>query len=222
MGVLAASPTETSVLGTHRCDIVIADDHRLFRQGVRLLLDDSEFNIVAESGNYPETLNCVRVHRPDILILDLNLREEWVIPQIPQLLAESPQTRILVLTMHNNPAYAHEALGAGAKGYVCKEATSEELASATRALRAGGIYLDATVSAGFSAPVGTQGQGRLTPRESEVLADIAAGYTNQEIARRLYVSLRTVESLRASLRRKLDLHTRAELSEYARSHHLLN
>ncbi|MET7637232.1 response regulator transcription factor [Streptomyces sp. NPDC005438] len=203
------------------CRVVIADDHTLFRHGIRLLLDDPFFDVVAETGSYADAVHQIRRHRPDLLILDLNLGNRNVLSDIPHLAAESPGTGILVLTMHDDPSYAQEALRSGARGYLCKEATADELESAARALHSGGTYLDTSLGARLATLPDNAPPDGMTEREQEVLSKIAAGLTNQEIARSLFVSLRTVESLRASLRMKLDLRTRAELSEYARTKGLL-
>jgi two-component system, NarL family, response regulator NreC len=206
--------------------VVLADDHPVVRAGMRLLLSqDPSFEIVAESSTVAETLQVVQQHRPSILVLDLTMAGQSSLQSIPDLLAASPSTRILILTMHEDPAFARAALRMGAAGYLLKEAASEELIGAAHQVAKGATYLQPTMGAQLAvADPGTANASTgdsLTARELQVLSLLAAGHTNQEIARRLFVSLRTVETHRAKIRDKLGTETRAELTTAARERGLL-
>ena len=166
------------------------------------------------------TLQKVRAHRPAVLVLDLNMPGGPSLPHIPALLESSPETRIVILTMQEDPAFAREALRAGAAAYVLKEAANAELAQAIRQTLEGGTYLQPELGAKLAAePPAPEGPpGDLTEREAEVLRLIALGHTNTEIGAMLYLSVRTVESHRAHIQQKLNLSTRAELVRYALDH----
>jgi two-component system response regulator NreC len=194
--------------------VLLADDHAILRSGLRLLLEAEEgLSVVAEAGDVPTVMRKVRGHRPRVLILDLNLPGESGLAAIPSILEASPETRIVVLTMQNDPVFAREALSAGALGYVLKEAADTEVVAAVRCAAAGQMY----VNPGLGVRLAREGAGprdqpaALSARETEVLGMIAEGYTNVEIASRLCLSVRTVESHRAHIHRKTGRTTRAEL-----------
>ena len=198
--------------------IVIADDHAVVRSGLRMLLEaEEDFHVVAEAGDVPSALRYVRPHRPSVLILDLNMPGEPSLPAIQTVREVSPDTKVVVLTMQNEPAFAREALRAGAVGYVLKEAADSELDEAVRLAAQGRTYLNPELGARIAAePPAPEGPpDDLTEREVEVLRLIALGHTNSEIAGHLYLSVRTVESHRAHVQQKLRLSTRAELVRYA-------
>jgi two-component system response regulator NreC len=198
--------------------LVIADDHAIVRSGLRMLLDaEDDFEVVAEAGDVPATMRYVRAHRPRVLILDLNMPGEPSLPAIADLLEASPETRIVVLTMQSDPAFAREALRAGALGYVLKEAADAELVEAVRLAAQDRTYLHPELGAKLAAaPPEPKGPpDDLTEREVEVLRLIALGHTNSEIAGQLYLSVRTVESHRAHIQQKLRVTKRAELVRYA-------
>jgi two-component system, NarL family, response regulator NreC len=201
--------------------IVIADDHRVVRSGLRMVLEfEEDLEVVAEAGDVSEARRYVRAHRPDVLILDLNMPGEPSLPAIPAVLAESPTTKVVVLTMQDDPAFARAALQAGARAYVLKEAADEELVQAVRVAASGGTFLTPQLGARIAAappePAGSPDD--LTEREVEILRSIALGHTNSEIAEKLYLSVRTVESHRAHIQQKISLKTRAELVQYALEH----
>jgi two-component system, NarL family, response regulator NreC len=205
--------------------IVIADDHAVVRSGLRMLLDaEPGLEVVAEAGDVASALHYVRAHRPQVLILDLNMPGEPSLPAIPSLIEASPETRIVVLTMQNDPAFAREALRAGALGYVLKEAADSELVDAVQLAAVGRTYLNPELGARLAAappePAGPPDD--LTEREVEVLRLIALGHTNSEIAGQLYLSVRTVESHRAHIQQKLRLASRADLVRYALDHGLID
>jgi len=210
--------------GAERITIVLADDHVVVRSGLRMLLESEPgLEVVAEAGDVPETLRKVGAYRPRVLILDLNMPGQPSLEAIPELLETSPETRIVVLTMQSDPGFAREALRAGVLGYVLKEAADDELVEAVRRAADDGTYLNPSLGARLAAePAQPQGPpDNLSEREAEVLGLIALGHTNNEIAERLYLSVRTVESHRAHIQQKLGLTTRAELVRYALDHGLV-
>jgi two-component system response regulator NreC len=204
--------------------IVLADDHSVVRSGLRMLLDaEPGFEVVAEAGDVESATRYVRGHRPSVLILDLNMPGEPSLPAIPTLREQFPDTQIVVLTMQNDPAFAREAMRAGALGYVLKEAADAELVEAVRLAADGRTYLHPELGARLAAEPSSPSRppDDLTEREVEVLRLIALGHTNNEIAQQLYLSVRTVESHRAHIQQKLRLSTRAELVRYALEHKLI-
>jgi two-component system response regulator NreC len=204
--------------------VMLADDHTVVRAGLRMLLDAEEgLAVVAEAGDIETVMRKVRGHRPRVLILDLNMPGEPSLPAIPRILQESPETRIVVLTMQNDPVFAREALGAGALGYVLKEAADTELVDAVRRAAENQMYVNPGLGARLARERAVQPgqQTALSPREAEVLGLIAGGHTNAEIAQRLFLSVRTIESHRANIQRKTGRATRAELVALAREEGLL-
>ena len=204
--------------------IVIADDHQVVRAGLRLLLEAEEgFEVLAEAGDVPTTEHRLNAYRPRVLILDLTMPGESSLAVIPRIRETSPDTQIVVLTMHNDPAFAREALRAGAAGYVLKEAADTELVRAVRLAAEGRTYLNPQLGARLAAksPAAAGPPDHLSAREVEVLRLIALGHTNSEIASTLQLSVRTIESHRAHIQQKTQLTTRAQLVAYVRDHGLL-
>jgi len=202
--------------------VVIADDHAVVRRGLRQLLDSEEgFEVVAEASDLESARRYVRGHHPQVLVLDLNLPDGLSLPTIPEIRAEFPDTQIVVLTMQNEPAYAREALSAGALGYVLKEAAESELVDAVRRAAAGDTYLNPRLGARVAVESPPGPPDGLSEREVEVLRMIALGHTNAEIAGKLYLSVRTVETHRAHIQHKLRLGSRSELVRYALEHGLV-
>jgi two-component system, NarL family, response regulator NreC len=215
----------TGAEATQPITVVLADDHRVVRSGLRMLLESGHrFQVVAEAGTVAETLAQVSRHHPNVLVLDLNMAGDSSLESIPQLRADAPETQIVVLTMQENPAFARVALRAGALGYVLKDAADMELMSAVELAAEGRTYLNPELGAKLAAapPEADQRPDNLSPREVEVLKMIALGYTNGEIATKLFLSVRTVESHRAHIQQKIRLTTRAELVSYARDRGLLD
>ena len=211
-----------SVASTIR--IVLADDHAVVRSGLRMLLEaEPDFEVIAEAGDAESAARKALGHKPDVLILDLNMPGGSSLPVIPQIRQATPDTDIVVLTMQEEPAFAREALAAGALGYVLKEGADAELVEAVRAAAAGRTYLHpelgARIAAEPSKPAGPPDD--LTEREVEILRLIALGHTNTEIAERLFLSVRTVESHRARIQQKTALASRADLVAYAHEHKLV-
>jgi two-component system response regulator NreC len=196
--------------------LVLADDHAVVRSGLRMLLDsESEFEVVAEASNVEDARRYVRGHHPKVLVLDLNMPGGSSLEAIPEILKESPGTEIVVLTMQQEPAFAREALRAGALGYVLKEAADDELVLAVRRAAAGDGYLNPKLGARIAAEPPPGPPDDLSEREADVLRLIALGHTNAEIAEQLYLSVRTVETHRSHIQQKLRLNSRAELVGYA-------
>jgi two-component system response regulator NreC len=196
--------------------IVLADDHPVVRRGLRLLLDlQPDFEVVAEAGDVEEARRFVRGHHPTVLLLDLNMPGGSSLDAIPTMRAEFPATQIVVLTMHPEPAYAREALAAGATGYVLKQAADGELVEAVRLAAAGERYLNPRLGARIAAEPPPGPPDDLSEREVDVLRLIALGNTNTQIAEQLYISVRTVESHRSHIQQKLMLSSRSELVRYA-------
>jgi two-component system response regulator NreC len=201
--------------------IVLAEDHRVVRAGLRLLLNgEPDLEVVAETGDVASTERRVASQPPRVLVLDVDMPDGSSIPAIPRILATAPQTRIVVLTMHTEPGLAREALRAGATGFVLKDAPESELLDAIRAVAGGRTYLNPELGARMAAERAGPPDD-LSARELEVLGLIALGYTNGEIAARLFLSVRTVESHRAHIQQKTQRSSRAELVAYAREHGLV-
>jgi two-component system response regulator NreC len=209
----------------HSTTIVLADDHQVVRSGLRMLIEtDDRFEVLGEAGDVASAEELVLSCHPDILVLDLNMAGVSSLGAIPRLRERAPETQIVVLTMQENPAFAREALRAGALGYVLKDAADSELMHAIVLAAHGNKYLNPQLGAQLATEP-ADGDGRpdaLSPREVEVLKLIALGHTNSEIAGSLFLSVRTVESHRAHIQQKVRLDTRAELVAYVREHDLLD
>jgi len=203
--------------------IVLADDHRMVRSALRALLEAYEdLEVVADVGDAAAALNSSIEHHPAVLVLDLTMPGDLTaLDAIPEVLAASPDTGIVILTMQQDPAFARRALRLGAMAYVLKESADTELVDAVRHAAAGEVYVASqlrTVAPVAGLPARTD---NLTPRELGVLRLIALGHTNNEIATQLVLSVRTVESHRARIQSKLGRSSRAELVRYALDHRLL-
>jgi two-component system response regulator NreC len=210
----------------NRITLVLADDHIVVRSGLRLLLEaEAGFTVLAESGDVDGTVRTVLGYKPDVLVLDLNMPgAQTSLEAMPRLAAASPATRVVILTMQDDPQFARVAMRAGALGYVLKEAADAELVEAVRRAAAGETYLNPRLGAALAvAPREAAGPpDNLTDREVEILRLIADGHTNTEIGAVLFLSVRTVESHRAHIQQKLLLSSRAELVKYAREHGVLS
>jgi two-component system, NarL family, response regulator NreC len=210
----ASGSSESASSDTIR--IVLADDHAVVRSGLRLLLDNEPgFEVVAEASDLDGARRYVRGHHPAVLILDLNMPGGSSLEAIPLIREESPGTQIVVLTMQQEPAFARQALGTGALGYVLKEAADDELVEAVRRAAVGESFLNPRLGARLASEPEPGPPNGLSEREVDVLRLIALGHTNAEIAEQLYLSVRTVETHRSHILQKLRLSTRAELVAYA-------
>ena len=194
--------------------VLLVDDHAVVRAGVRLILDGADgIDVVAEAGTEERAVVMARAHKPDVIVLDILLPGKGGIELIPDLLEVSPESRVLMLSSSGDPGTVTKALDAGATGYSIKRATDAELVTAVRAVADGTSYVHPELGAGLARA--GRVEGPLSPRELDVLRLVALGYTNQEIAKELYISTRTTEMHRASIMRKLRFDTRAQLVNYA-------
>jgi DNA-binding NarL/FixJ family response regulator len=206
--------------------VVIVDDHSVVRSGLRLLLEREEgIEVVAEAGTADEGVRAARLEKPDVILLDVVMPGRSGIEAAEQIIEASKGGRVLVLSMQDDPSYVREAFAAGATGYLLKEAADAELVQAVREVAAGGRYVHPTLGARLAqAEVEASRRAASDPlsdREREVLRLLALGHTNQEIARSLFISVRTAETHRAHIMQKLGLGTRAELVRYALANGLL-
>lgn len=204
--------------------IVLADDHEVVRNGIRMVLEaEPDFAVVAEASDAETATRYALGHKPTALVLDLNMPGPvTAIDSIPAILERSPGTVVVVLTMQDEPAFARSALQAGARGYVVKQAAASELVQAVRAVVAGGTYITPSLGARLATEPAPDGPpDDLTPRETEILALLAVGHTNPEIAEQLVLSVRTVETHRANIQHKIGAGSRAELVAYASEHGFL-
>lgn len=205
--------------------LVLADDHAVVRAGLRVLLEGEEgLTVVSEAGDVDGAVRAVLGHKPDVLVLDLNMPgASTSLEAMPRFAEASPQTKVVVLTMQEDPQFARVALRMGALGYVLKEAADSELVEAIRRAATGQTYLNPRLGAALAAapPAPAGPPGDLSEREAEVLRLIALGHTNAEIGGQLFLSVRTVESHRAHIQQKLRVSSRSELVRYALAHGML-
>ena len=198
--------------------VVVVDDHAVVRAGLRLVLQGDGVRVLGDAGGLEEARELVGRETPDVLVLDLHLGPVTGLNLLAELPELSPETRTVVLTMQNEAAFVREALAAGARGYVLKDAAFSELLSAIDVVASGGTYVSPELGARLAV---NDGSAHLSPRELEVLRLIALGFTNGEVAEQLVLSVRTVESHRAHVQDKLGVKTRHGLVEYALAQGLL-
>jgi len=206
--------------------VVVADDHAIVRAGVRALLAaEPDMLVVGEAGDGRDAIAKLTRAAPDVLIIDLSMPGMNGVEAIARARAAAPATRVLVLSMHAAPDYVRPALRAGAHGYVVKGAGLDDLVRAVRAVAAGERFLGPEAARVAAADLGAADErddlARLTPREREVLQLVAEGRTNREIAARLGLSPKTVDTHRTSLMNKLDLHDAQALTRFAVRHGLV-
>ncbi len=201
-------------------EILIVDDHAVVRSGLRLLLDaQDDMKVVGEAGDLRNAVFEARALKPDVILMDVVMPGASGIEATAAVLKEAPDAKVLVLSMQDDPRYVREAFSAGASGYVLKEAADAELVDAVREVARGGRYVHPELGARLVAAEADErakvDADPLSEREREVLRLLALGHTNQEIAKMLYLSVRTVETHRAHIMQKLRLETRAELVRHA-------
>ena len=197
-----------------RIRLLLVDDHQLVRDGLRARLGDiPEIDIVGEAANGQQALSAAETLRPDLALVDVGLPDINGIELTEALAQRRPDLRVLILSMYDSQGYVMSAMRAGARGYVLKDAPSAEIIAAIRAVAAGGVYF----SSALTAALATQPDDTaiLTEREREVVILVAQGDSNKRIAQKLDVSVRTVETHRLNLRRKLGIETAAGLASYA-------
>ena len=216
-----ATETTDGASRTDGISIILADDHEIVRDGLRRIVEaEGDMEVVAEAGDAETARRRASGLKPTVLVLDLNMPGEPSLASIPKVHESSPDTAVVVLTMQDDPAFAKEAFRLGAKAFVVKHAAGSELVDAIRSAARGETYINPQLGARLAAtPEGPP--GGLTPREIDVLRLVAAGHTNPEIAEKLVISIRTVETHRAAIHRKLNTNSRAEVVTFAREHGLL-
>ena len=200
--------------------ILVVDDHAVVRAGLRMLIDaEDDLEAVGEAGSGRDAVFQARALKPDVILLDVVMPDQSGLDVLPTLLHEHPETKVLVLSMQDDPQYVRQAFAAGASGYVLKEAADSEVVSAIRDVAGGGSYVHPTLGARLVAADAAEArraeEDPLSDREREVLRLLALGHTNQEISKQLYISVRTAETHRAHIMQKLRLTSRAELVRYA-------
>jgi two-component system, NarL family, response regulator NreC len=206
--------------------VLIVDDHAVVRSGIRLLLgQEPDIEPVGEAGTGREAVFQARSLKPDVLLLDVVMPDQTGLEVLPMLVHENPKAKVLLLSMQDDPRYVREAFAAGATGYVLKEAADTEVVAAIREVARGGRYVSPELGARLLAAEAEAerraGEDPLSDREREVLRLLALGHTNQEIAKQLFISVRTAETHRAHIMQKLRLQSRAELVRYAIDQKLL-
>jgi two-component system response regulator NreC len=217
--------TQESVAGNPSpIRVLLADDHTLMREGVRRILNaDGGIEVVAEVGDGQAAVSETLALQPDVAVLDITMPGGGGLDAARQIRKQAPEVRILILSMHLEPEYLLESVRAGAHGYLVKDAAASELVAAIRAVCAGDSYYSAAVSAQMTDFLRRKVEGeevtnalqRLSPREREVLRYIAEGSSNRETAAALGISVRTVETHRDSLMKKLGIHSVARLTRIA-------
>ncbi|MBY0111510.1 MAG: response regulator transcription factor [Phycisphaerales bacterium] len=204
-----------------RIGVLLVDDHAMLRAGMKMLIGaQPDLEVVGEAGSLRDAVELARKLAPAVVTLDLTMPGGGGVEGVQKVLAASPASRVLVLTMHDDPAYVRSALALGAAGYIVKSAADTELIGAIRAVARGRVFVDIQQAKGsdFLTPQPGRKQSpfdSLSDREREVLIEVAKGYTNQQIADRVGLSVKTIESYRARLMQKLGLKDRADLMRLA-------
>lgn len=202
--------------------VLIADDHAILRAGLRMLIDSQpDMKVIAEAPNGEDAVRLARAERPDVVILDITMPGGGGLRAVPEILKVCASTRVLLLTMHEEPAYLRTALASGAAGYVLKKSVDANLLAAIRSVHKGRSYIDSELASALiqhTLPDLAQ-PGRpdevLSERELQVLKLVAEGFSSREIAEQIYIGVKTVETYRARFAEKLGLKSRADLVRYA-------
>jgi len=203
--------------------ILLVDDHQMMRDGLRSILDlEDDLDVVGEAGNGYEAIEMARTRRPDVVVMDIGMKNLNGIDATRQIKAEDPKAKVVALSTHSDESYVLGMFKAGASGYVLKDAAVEEMRRAIRAVAAGHHYLSPEI-AGSVVAAHVRGPSEdsaspsatLAPRERQILQLLAEGDSSSEIARKLHIATTTVDSHRRNIMKKLDLHSVAELTKYA-------
>ena len=203
--------------------VLLVDDHALLRAGLRSRLErEGDITVVGEAATADQAVVKARALQPDLVLLDLMLPRKNGAEAIPELAKVSPESKVLAVSSQTAPSSVRSALAAGAAGYVPKQAADTELVAAIRQIAAGKSYVDPELGAKLVVPDPSPALQPLSDRERDVLQLLALGYTNQEIGKKLYISVRTVDTHRAHIMRKLGLETRAELVLFALANGLIS
>jgi two-component system, NarL family, response regulator NreC len=205
--------------------VMIADDHAILRSGLRLLVNaQADMEVVSEAPDGEQAAQVARETRPDVALVDLTMPRKGGMGAIQEIVRGCPETRVLVLTMHDDPTYLRSALSAGASGYVLKRSVDAELLTAIRAVHGGGTFVDPSLAdvlvQDLLAKKGAKARPKrpiniLSHRELQVLRLVARGYSSQQIAKQILVGVKTVETYRSRLAQKLGLRTRADVVRFA-------
>jgi two-component system response regulator NreC len=204
---------------------MIADDHAILRAGLRMLISaQADMEVVSEAADGEKAVCTARDTKPDVALLDLTMPRVGGMKAIEAMARECPEVRVLVLTMHDDPAYLRSALAAGACGYLLKRAVDAELIAAIRAVHRGGVFVDPRLASVLIQDVVAKGSAKagakqpvniLSQRELQVLRLVARGYTSAEIAKQVFIGVKTIETYRARFAEKLGLRTRSEIVRFA-------
>jgi DNA-binding NarL/FixJ family response regulator len=205
-----------------RLRILLADDHKIIRDGLKLLVNEQpDMRVVGEAGNGREVLEKARELKPNVVVMDLSMPELNGLQATTRLKEQHPEIKVVALTVHEDESYLRQLCQAGAAGYVLKRSAGEELIQAIRTVAKGGLYYDPTLAnralAGQRAPVTANGEPHaadLSEREKDVLIQLAWGYSNKEIAAKLRISVKTVETYKVRIGEKLGLRSRSEIVQY--------
>jgi DNA-binding NarL/FixJ family response regulator len=210
---------------TRKIKVMIADDHAILRAGLRMLVNaQADMEVVSEAPDGEKAVQTARETRPDVALLDLTMPRVGGMKALEEMTRDCRELRVLVLTMHDDPAYLRSALAAGASGYLLKRAVDAELIAAIRAVHSGGIFVDPRLAnvlvqdvlakKGTKAPPARQ-VNILSRRELQVLSLVARGYTSTEIAKQIFVGVKTIETYRSRFAEKLGLRTRSDVIRFA-------
>ena len=199
--------------------VIIADDHPMVREGLKVSLENEGIHVVADVSNGQEALDATAEHNPDAVLLDISMPIMNGMEACAAFQQQFPDTRLLIITMHDDREYILKVVQAGAAGYVLKDAAPEELVLAVQTVCQGGTYFSSSVAKTlfneFNRPRTSHAEDVLSPREEDVLALLAEGMGNKEIARELDISARTVEAHRLKIKQKLNINNSAGLIRYA-------
>ena len=206
-----------------RLRILLADDHKIIRDGLKLLVNDQpDMHVVGEAGNGREVLEKAGELKPNVVVMDLSMPEMNGLQATARLKEERPEIKVVALTVHEDESYLRQLCQAGAAGYVLKRSAGDELIQAIRTVAKGGLFFDATLAnralAGQHVPATGKGESRaaeLSEREKDVLIQLAWGYSNKEIAAKLRISVKTVETYKVRIGEKLGLRSRSDIVQYA-------